>query len=104
MLVSGMDTALTIKKSAPNCTLNECAVIFHILIPPNTRQFIKGLIQKDHSIHSMEVSILEKIYLPTKSLVLSKRYRREGEEYMIRRLGTAVSYDCNENIKSIDNY
>ena len=44
----------------------------------------------DHSVLSMKVRILEKIYHPTNSPGLSTPFRRKREEYWIRQLGTAA--------------
>lgn len=57
----------------------------------------------DHSVLSMKVRILEKIYHPTNNPNLSTPYRRKREEYWIRQLGTATPYGCNDHIDSIGN-
>ena len=57
----------------------------------------------DHSVLSMKVRILEKIYHPTNSLGLSTPFRRKREEHWIRQLGTAAPYGCNDHIDSIGN-
>ena len=59
--------------------------------------------QPDHSILSMRVRILEKIYHPTNNPNLSTPLRRQKEEYWIRKLGTAIPYGCNDKIDSIGN-
>jgi len=59
--------------------------------------------QEDHSILSMRVRILEKIYHHTNSPNLSTPYRRKREEYWIKQLGTAMPYGCNDNISTIGN-
>ena len=59
--------------------------------------------QPDHSILSMKVRILEKIYHPTNSPGLSTPLRKQREEFWIRKLGTAFPYGCNDNIRSIGN-
>ena len=59
--------------------------------------------QPDHSILSMKVRILEKIYHPSNSPNLSTPLRRQKEEYWIRKLGTAIPYGCNDKIDSIGN-
>ena len=57
----------------------------------------------DHSILSMKVRNLEKIYHPTNNPNLSTHYRRKREEYLIRQLGTAAPYGCNDQIGSKGN-
>ena len=57
----------------------------------------------DHSILSMKVRIIEKNYHHTNSPTLSTPFRRQREEYWIRKLGTAFPYGCNDNIGSIGN-
>ena len=57
----------------------------------------------DHSILSMGVIVIEKIYHHTNSPSLSTPYRREREEYWIKELGTASPYGCNDNVSSIGN-
>ena len=57
----------------------------------------------DHSVLSMKVRILEKIYHPTSSPGLSTPFRRKREEHWIRQLGTAAPYGCNDHIDSIGN-
>ena len=57
----------------------------------------------DHSILSMKVRILEKIYHPTNNPSLSTPFRRKREEHWIRQLGTAAPYGCNDHIDSIGN-
>ena len=57
----------------------------------------------DHSIISMGVIVIEKIYHHTNSPSLSTPYRREREEYWIKELGTASPYGCNDNVSSIGN-
>ena len=59
--------------------------------------------QEDHSIISMRVRIIEKIYHPTNSPNLSTPYRRKREEFWIRELGTAMPYGCNDNISTLGN-
>ena len=59
--------------------------------------------REDHSILSMKVRIIEKIYHPTNSPNLSTPYRRNREEFWIRKLGTAMPYGCNDNISTIGN-
>ena len=51
----------------------------------------------------MKVRILDKIYHHTNNPNLSTPFRRRREEYLIRQLGTAALYACNENIDSIGN-
>ena len=55
----------------------------------------------DHSVLSMKVRILEKIYHPTNSPGLSTPFRRKREEHWIRQLGTTAPYGCNDHIDSI---
>ena len=58
----------------------------------------------DHSILSMKVRILEKIYHPTNNPSLSTPFRRKREERWIRQLWwTAAPYCCNDHIDSIGN-
>ena len=57
----------------------------------------------DHSILSMKVRILEKIYHPTNNPILSTPFRRKREEHWTRQLGTAAPYGCNDHIDSIGN-
>ena len=57
----------------------------------------------DHSVLSMKVRILEKIYHPTNNPNLSTPFRRKREEHWIRQLGTAAPYGCNDHIDSIGN-
>ena len=57
----------------------------------------------DHSILSMKVRILEKIYHPTNNPNLSIPFRRKREEHWIRQLGTAATYGCNDHIDRIGN-
>ena len=58
----------------------------------------------DHSVLSMKVRILEKIYHPTNKPINScTPFRRKREEYWIRQLGTAAPYGCNDHIDSIGN-
>ena len=59
--------------------------------------------QPDHSIVSMRVFIIEKIYHHTNSPTLSTHFRRQREEFWIKTLGTASPYGCNDNISSIGN-
>ena len=54
----------------------------------------------DHSILSMRVRILEKIYHHTNSPTLSTPFRRQREDYWIKKLGT---YGCNDNIANVGN-
>ena len=55
----------------------------------------------DHSIVSMKVVIIEKIYHHTNSPTLSTHFRRQREEFWIKTLGTASPYGCNDNISGI---
>ena len=55
----------------------------------------------DHSILSMKVRIIEKIYHPTNNPNLSTPLRRQKEENWIRTLGTAIPYGCNDKIDSV---
>ena len=59
--------------------------------------------QKDHSILSMRVRIIEKIYHHTNNKKLSTPLRRNKEESWIRKLGTATPYGCNDKIDSLGN-
>ena len=51
----------------------------------------------------MFVRILEKIYHHTNNPNLSTPFRRKREEDLIRQLGTATPYGCNDHINSIGN-
>ena len=66
-------------------------------------ELYKHFNQDDHSILSMRVRILEKIYHHTNSSALSSPFRRQRELHWIRQLGTAMPYGCNDNIKDIGN-
>ena len=58
----------------------------------------------DHSLLSMKVRILEKIYHRTnKPINSSTPFRRKREEYWIRQLGIVVPYGCKDHIDSIGN-
>ena len=59
--------------------------------------------QPDHSVLSMRVRILEKIYHPTNNPNLSTPFRRSREEEWIKHLNTAAPYGCNDNISSLGN-
>ena len=59
--------------------------------------------QADHSILSMKVRILEKIYHKTNNPTLSTPLRRQREEYWIKELGCATPYGCNDKIDSLGN-
>jgi len=59
--------------------------------------------REDHSILSMRVRIIEKIYHHTNSPNLSTPHRRQREEYWIRNLSTALPYGCNDNISTVGN-
>ena len=57
--------------------------------------------QPDHSILSMRVRIIEKIYHRTNNPNLATPLRRQKEDYWIRELGTATPYGCNDKIDGI---
>ena len=58
----------------------------------------------DHSVLSMKVRILEKIFHPiNKPIDSCTPFRRKREEHWIRQLGTAAPYGCNDHIDSIGN-
>ena len=57
----------------------------------------------DHSILSMKVRILEKIYHHTNNPTLSTPFRRQREAYWIKTLGTAFPYGCNDNVQNVGN-
>ena len=59
--------------------------------------------QPDHSILSMKVRILEKIVHHSNSGKLSTPFRRQREDFWIRKLGTAAPYGCNDKIDHIGN-
>ena len=65
--------------------------------------FYQHFNQADHSVLSMKVRMLEKIYHHTNSPTLSTPYRRKREEHWMRELGTATPYGCNDNISTIGN-
>ena len=54
--------------------------------------------QADHSILSMRVRILEKIYHHTNSPKLSSPFRKQHEDFWIKELGSAMPYGCNDHI------
>ena len=51
--------------------------------------------QPDHSILSMRVRVIEKIYHRSNNPNLTTPLRRQKEDYGIRELGTATHYGCN---------
>ena len=51
----------------------------------------------------MGVIVIENIYHHTNSPHLSTYYRREREEFWIKKLGTASPYGCNDNVSSVGN-
>ena len=57
--------------------------------------------QPDHSILSMRVRIIEKIYHRTNNPNLATPLRRQNEDYWIWELGTATPYGCNDKIDGI---
>ena len=57
--------------------------------------------QPDHSILSMRVRIIEKIYHRTNNPNLATPLRRQKEDFWIRELGTATPYGCNDKIDGI---
>ena len=57
----------------------------------------------DHSVLSMKVRILEKIYHHKNSPCLSTPFRRKREEHWFRQVGIAAQYGCNDHIDSIGN-
>ena len=58
----------------------------------------------NHSILSIGVIVIEKIYHHTNSLNLSTHYHRERKEFWIKELGTASHYGCNDNVYSFGNH
>ena len=69
---------------------------------PNNNKFLyKHFNQPDHSIVSMKVRIIEKIYHPTNDPILSTPYRLQREDFWIRELGTAIPYGCNDKIDGV---
>jgi len=59
--------------------------------------------QPDHSVLSMKVRILAKIYHHTNNPNLSTPVRRQREEHWILKLGTAAPYGCNDKFDSVEN-
>ena len=59
--------------------------------------------QPDHSILTMKVHIIEKIYHASNNSKLSTPFRRQREEFWIKELGTASPYGCNDKIDSVGN-
>ena len=57
--------------------------------------------QPDHSIFSMRVRIIEKIYHRTNNPNLATPLRRQNEDYWIRELETVTPYGCNDKIDGI---
>jgi hypothetical protein len=57
--------------------------------------------QPDHSILSMRVRIIEKIYHRTNNPNLTTPLLRQKEDYRIRELGIATYYGCNDKIDGI---
>ena len=58
----------------------------------------------DHSVLSMKIRILDKIYHPINKHISScTSFRRKREEHWIRQLGTAAPYGCNDHIDNIGN-
>ena len=57
--------------------------------------------QPDHSIRSMLVRIIKKIYHRTNNPNLATPLRRQYEDYWIRELETATPYGCNDKIDGI---
>ncbi len=69
---------------------------------PNNNKFVyKHFNQPDHSIVSMKVRIIEKIYHPTNDPILSTPHRLHREDFWIRELGTAIPYGCNDKIDGV---
>jgi hypothetical protein len=58
--------------------------------------------QPDHSILSMRVLIIEKIYHRTNNPNLATPLRRQQEDYWIWELRTATQYGCNDKMYGID--
>lgn len=67
----------------------------------NNKFLYKHFNQPDHSIASMKVRIIEKIYHPTIDPILSTPYRLQREDFWIRELGTAIPYGCNDKIDGV---
>ena len=59
--------------------------------------------QPDHSVLSMKVRLLEKIYHPTNNPTLSTPYRLQREDYWIKELCTASPYGCNDKVVGVGN-
>jgi hypothetical protein len=57
--------------------------------------------QPDHSILSMGVRIIDKIYHRTNNPNLTIPLREQKEDHWIRELGTATPYGCNDKIDGI---
>lgn len=70
---------------------------------PNNNKFLyEHFNQPEHSIVSMKVRIIEKIYHSTNDAILSTPYRLQREDFWIRELGTAIPYGCNDKIDGVD--
>ena len=86
------------------CQLNKRISGHRFQIDDNGGQLLhRHFNQPDHSIASMKVVIIEKIYHHTKSSTLSTHFRRQREEFWIKNLGTASPYGCNDNLSSLGN-
>jgi hypothetical protein len=59
--------------------------------------------QPDHSILSMRVRIIRKLYHRTNNSNLTTPLRGQHEDYWIRELRTATPYGCNDKFDGIDN-
>ena len=84
--------------------LNKCISGHRYQIVNNGKQLLyQHFDLPNHSILSMGVIVIEKIYHHTNSPNLSTYYRRELEEFWIKELGTASPYGCNDNVSSVGN-
>ena len=84
--------------------MNKCVSGHRYQIVNNGKQLLyQHFDLPNHSILSMGVIVIEKIYHHTNSPNLSTYYRREREEFWIKELGTASPYGCNDNVSSVGN-
>ena len=89
---------------SPNWTLLPILTFRSLINNGGNQLLYRHFNLPDHSVLSMKVRIIEKIYHPTNKPINScTPFRRKREEYWIRQLGTAAPYGCNDNIDSIGN-
>ena len=75
----------------------------HQINKSGNQQLYQHFNQPDHSVLSMTVRVIEKIYHHTNDPKLSTSYRRRREEFWIKELGTAMPYGCNDKVDSVGN-